>query len=90
MKNPTNADIMKLLQPLIKDVQDLKQWRRDQDIAKAAVAEYVQAQPAVAQNTTATQGSEQILNQQLVKYLGAALAIILALITLFSQLKGLK
>lgn len=82
-RNPTNAEIMAVLRPLVKDVQDLKQWKRDQEIAKAAVAEYAKENPP-----RTLKGSDQWLNRELVKTLGIALAVILALVTLFVQYHG--
>jgi hypothetical protein len=93
-KNPTNAEIMlavqslqKVVNPLLDDVASLKQWQRDQQIAKAAVAEYVKENPPAEQQA---EKSDQWLNRELVKTLGVALAVILALVTLIAQLKGVQ
>lgn len=90
-RNPTNAEILGELHvlqskvtPLVRDVDTLMQWKRDQEIAKTAVAEYVAAQPKKP-----NQGSNEWLNRELVKMLGVAFAIILALVSLLTQLKVL-
>lgn len=87
-RNPTNAEIMDVLKPMVADVQALKEWKRDTEIAKSAVAEYVAANPSPTPLSTKQQGSDQWLNRELVKTLGIALAVILALVTLIAQVKG--
>lgn len=90
-RNPTNAEIMLKLEELGERVNKnssalitLNQWKRDQEIARTAVAEYVKENP----KPTSPTSSDQWLNRELVKTLGVALAVILALAELLIQLRG--
>lgn len=79
----TPAELTASLNSVIDRVDDLEDRQKEADIAKAAIAQYVKDNPAPK-----SQGGDQWLNRELVKTLGIALAVILALVELLVQLKS--
>lgn len=89
-KNPSNADIMAVLRPLVRDVAELMQDKHEKIIADKAIAKWVQDHPQQApyQPSMQSQAADQQVNQQILKYLGIALGIISAMVILYGQLHG--
>lgn len=45
-RNPTNADIMEILRPLVNDVAEIKKWKEGIQIGQAAVDEFKRQEAA--------------------------------------------
>lgn len=88
-KNPTNAEIMtelvslrQIVKPLVPQVKELMDEKHDREL----IAKYLAANPPVLPLPPSRQGPQ--LNQDLIKALGMALAVILALVTLVASYHG--
>lgn len=96
--NPSNRELMdafikfqqedaaykkSTIEPLVKEISGLKQWKRETEIAQKAaenaVDKYIKSHPITPALPV---GGEQWLNRELVKALIIALGIISAIITL--------
>jgi len=82
-KNPTNADLLKEIKAVkkevgevIADVTDLKTWRRDQEIARTAVEEY---------KRTEKTPSDSKQTKDVVKQLLLALGAVVAALVVITQ-----
>lgn len=91
-QNYTNAQLgekldglIKIVQPMVPQVKELMDDKHDREL----IAKYLAANPpATPSPPSQPPQQEQLVNQQLLKYLGIALGIISAMVILYGQLKG--
>lgn len=97
-KPPTNAELMAKLdyltgvvEPLVPQVSELMQDKRDKVISDQAVAKFVKDNPTPppSQPLPPSSGNDRAMNAKLITALGIALAVILALVGLITQLPKL-
>ena len=82
-RNPTNADIIRKLDHMNTRIDALETWKITSDAAREAIAEYKRSEIH-----SSVRKSDSRVNAELVKNIGIALTIILALITAILAGKG--
>lgn len=91
-KNPSNAEIMSevialkgMVKPLVPQVKELMEDKHDREL----IAKYVASNPPAASPAPQLpQRASPVINQELIKALGVALTVILALVTLVASYHG--